>query len=117
MATVGAVVAFTTTIASAVTSSSAINLGGAYNRVMVGIPTMTSATDIFFRTSDTLAGTYRKIYHESVAATTTPPAVLIDSSVTNCFVPLNIAAQFLQIAYTSATTETSQTFKVLCSTN
>ena len=114
---VGPVVAFTTTIASAATSSSAIDLGGAYNRVMVGIPTMTSATDIFFRVSDTIDGTFRRIYHRSKVDSTTPTAVQFNSSVTNCFVPVDIAARFFQIAYTSATTEASQTFKVLCSSN
>jgi len=114
---VGAVKAFTTTIASLATSSNAIDLGGGYNRVMVGIPTMTSATDVFFRVSDTADGTFRRIYHESVVATATPTAVQFDSSITNCYVPVNIAARFFQIAYTSATTKASQTFKVLCSTN
>lgn len=114
---IGPVKAFTTTIASAATSSSAIDLGGAYNRVMVGIPTMTSATDIFFRVCETSDGTFRRIYHEPIVSSTTPTAVQFDSTVTNCYVPLNIAAQYFQIAYTSATTEASQTFKVLCSSN
>jgi len=112
---VGPVLAFTTTIASAATSSSAIDLGGGYKKVMVGIPTMTSATDIFFRVSDTEDGTFRRIYHSPKVDSTTPTAVQYDSSVTNCYVPVDIAARFFQIAYTSATTEASQTFKVLCS--
>ena len=114
---IGAVKAFTVTIASAATSASAIGLGGAYGKVLVGIPTMTSATDVFFMVSDTLDGTFKKLYHESVVDSATPTQVLFDSSVTNCYVPINFGGQFLQIAYTSATTEASQTFKVLCSSN
>ena len=117
MSSIGPIKPFSVTIASAATSSSAIDLGGAYNRIMVGIPTMTSATDIFFRASDAIDGTYRKIYHRSKVDSTTPTAVNFDSSVTNCFVPLDVAAQFFQIAYTSATTDASQTFKVICSPN
>ncbi len=117
MATVGAVKAFSKTIASLVTSTSAFDLGGAYGKIMVGIPTMASATAMFFRACDTETGTFKRIYHEPVVDSTTPTAVQIDSSVSAAYVPLNVGAQFFQIALTSATTETSYTFKVLCSTN
>jgi hypothetical protein len=117
MSTIGSIKAFTTTIASAATSSSSVDLGGSYNGLMVGIPTMTSATDIFFRVSDTSDGTFRRIYHTPTVATAKPTAVQIDSSVTNCYVPIDCKAQYFQIAYTSATTESSQTFKIICSPN
>lgn len=117
MATIGPIKPFSVTIASASTSSSGIDLGGSYNRVMIGIPTMTSATDIFFRASEAIDGTYRRIYHRPKVDSTTPTPVQFDSSVTNCFVPIDVAAQFFQIAYTSATTDTSQTFKIICSPN
>jgi len=117
MTTVGPVQAFSVTIASAVTYSSAVDLGGSHGNIMIGIPTMTSATDIFPLVSDSASGTFRQVYNETVAATTTPTAVNYDSSVTNCYVPLNCSARYIKLGYTSATTEASQTFKFLCGAN
>lgn len=114
---IGVLKPFTINVASNVTASSALDLGGAYNRVMLGIPTMTSGTDVCIQASDSESGTFRRIYHEPKVDSTTPTLVQIASSVTNCFVPLNISAQFVKVEFTTACTASSHNFKFLCSSN
>lgn len=115
--TIGAIKPFTITLASGITASSALDLGGGYNRVMVGIPTMTSGTDICIQASDSENGTFRRIYMEPKVDSSAPVVFQVASSITNCFVPVNIAAQFLKIEFTTACEDSGHSFKILCSTN
>jgi len=100
-------------IASGVSLSSAIDLGLACDKVLLGIPVIASGTNVNVFICESLSGTYRSLYHEPVAATPTPVQVSISSAVTNCFVPLSILnAQYLKIQVPSITA-TSPTFTVL----
>ena len=115
--TIGAVKPFSTTVQSGATYSSYVDLAGGYKSVMLEIPTMASATDVRLVGSNSYNGIYRQIYLEPVAGTTTPPIFNIDSSVTNCLVPINISTQYVKVEFTSATTKTSQTFNFICNSN
>jgi len=114
MSTIGPVKAFSVSLNTATTYTSALDLGGSYNKVGLAIPTMASGS-FYLQVSDTEDGTFRRLYHEPVAGTTTPPVVLIDSSVTNCVVPLNVPAQFVKVEISTITSDSSGVFKVICS--
>jgi hypothetical protein len=117
MSTIGAVKAFTATLTTGSTSTSAIDLAGGYGKIMVGIPTMTSGCDHYFQVGDTATGTFRRLYHPSTVATAKPTVVVVASSVTNCYVPLDVNGQFLKIEVTTAASDTSHTYKFICSPN
>jgi hypothetical protein len=117
MSTVGPIKAFPVSVATAATSSNAIDLGGSYASLMLGIPTMASGTDHYIKVSDTESGTFRRLYHAPDVDTAVPTVVQIDSSVTNCFVPIKGSAQFVKIELSTAATAASHVYKILCSTN
>lgn len=107
--------AFSTTIDSGVTLSDAIDLGRGWENLTVEIPTMTSGTDIFFQGSSELNGTYRRCHHGLTNSLDNPAAINIDSSVTQCFVPLDaIHLRYLKVELGTAMTATAATFKVVC---
>jgi len=114
MSTIGPVKAFSVSLNTATTYTSAIDLGGSYNKIGLSIPTMASGS-FYLQVSDTETGTFKRLYHEPVAGTTTPPVVAIDSSVTNCVVPLNVPAQFVRVEISTITSDSSGVFKVMCS--
>lgn len=107
--------AFATTLVSGVTLSDAIDLGRGWTHISVEIPTMTSGTDIFFQGASTLGGTYRRCRHGLTASLDNPAAINIDSSVTQCFVPLDaIRLRYLKVELSTAMIATAATFKVVC---
>lgn len=115
MSTIGPAVAFTATLTTGSTSTSAIDLAGGYGKVMVGIPTMTSGCDHYFQVSDSSTGTFRRLYHPADVANATPVVVTYASSVSNCYVPLDANARYLKIEVTTAASDTSHTYKLICS--
>ena len=117
MSTFGAVKPFTATLTTGTTVTSAIDLAGSYGFIMVGIPTMTSGCDHYFQVGDTATGTFRRLYHPSTVATAKPTVVVVDSSVSNCYVPVEVNAQFIKIEVSTAASDTSHTYKILCSPN
>lgn len=107
--------AFATTIDSGVTLSDAIDLGRGWENISVEIPTMTSGTDIFFKAASELTGTYRRCHHGLTSSLDTPAAINIDSSITQCFVPLDaIKVRYLKVELGTAMTATAATFKIVC---
>lgn len=113
--TVGAVKPFAILIASGVTLSSATDLGGSYKDVAIAIPTMPSGTDVFLRGSDEIDGTFRRLYHPSKVDSTTPTLIQIDSSITNCIVPVPFHVRHVKVELTTAMTDSVNTFKLICS--
>ncbi len=105
--------AFSVGIASLVTLSSALDLSKSYRLASIVIPTMTSGTDVYIQGSDTLAGTYRRIYQ--MGATSVATAVFVASTVTKCVVGLPIGCQFVKIELSTAMTATSAQFQILIS--
>lgn len=101
---------FTTTIASASTFSSAVDLQKSWADISLVIPSMASGTGMGIYASETLSGTYR------VVKTVSASDVTIASTVTNCVLPVaNIHAQYLKISLGTATTDTPYTFSIICS--
>ena len=115
--TIGPVLPYSVTMNSGLTLTSALDLGGGYNGYLLGIPTMTSATDIRLRCSPTLDGTYRPLYLEPVAGTQTPVVFNANSTVTNCYVPIKTSARFIKVEFTTATTASSHVFELICNGN
>ena len=114
---VGAVKPFAVTMATQTTLTSAFDLGGAYGQIMIGIPTMTSGTNHYLQVSDSPTGTFRRLYHGSTVATAKPTVWVVDSSVTNCYLPVVCHAQYGKIELSTMASDTSHTYKVICSTN
>lgn len=115
--TVGAVKPFTITMPTGTTLTSALDLSGSFGKLLLGIPTMTSGTDIFIQASDSASGTFRRIYYPGYVDTATPAVLQLNSSITNCYLPVDANAQFLKIEFTTAASDSSHTFKILASTN
>ncbi len=105
--------AFSLTIASGVSLSSALDLGYGWNHVAVSIPTMASGSDINFFAAEAAGGTYRKLYHAPNTASAAV-AYTITSGITNCILPLNVRAQNMKIQLTTATSDTAYTFYFVC---
>lgn len=105
--------AFSVSLASGLTTTSALDLSKSYQNISIAIPTMTSGTDIYFQGSDTIDGTFRRIYN--VATSSTPAAVFLNSSITQAVVKLPLNVQYLKVELSTAMTATAVQFKVLCS--
>lgn len=103
------------TVASGVTLSSGIDLSRAYAKLSLEVPTMASGTDVYLQVSSDNS-TFRRLYHAPVAGTTTPPALVIPSSVTNCIVPVSVAGvRYVKIELSTAMTATSAQFNLIAS--
>lgn len=115
MSTIGPVKAFPVTMTCGLTATSAFDLGGAYGKVMVGIPTNASGS-FYFQASDTIDGTFRRLYHAADVGTATPAVVVFDSAVSNCYVGIPMYGQYGKIEISTAPSFSLE-FKVICSTN
>lgn len=104
---------YTASMASGETSTSEVDLGQAFDKVLLGIPTMASGTDVLVKVAPSSGGTYRNIYHQPAVDSTTPTKVQIDSSVTQAYVPLDCGAQFVKVELSTAMTATSAQFTIL----
>ncbi len=106
--------AFTASMVSGGTFSSAIDLGYGWTKICVAIPSMASGADLYFQAADSLNGTYRRIFH---APTVTSAAVVftVASGITNCILPLHVSPQFVRVEATTAPASTAYTFTFICS--
>jgi hypothetical protein len=115
MSTIGPVKAFPVTMTCGATLTSAFDLGGSYGKVMLGIPTNASGS-FYVQASDSATGTFRRLYHAADVDTATPTVLVINSSVSNCYVGIPMGAQFGKIEMSTAPSF-ALGFKVICSTN
>lgn len=107
---------YTVSMASAATFSSAVDLGNGWNRVSLIIPTMPSGADIYLLGSDTISGTYRRVFHGPNTNSAVVAGYFVTSAVTNCILPLtNWPLQFCKVELSSATADNAYTFKFVCS--
>lgn len=108
--------AFSVTLSSGVTLSDQIDLGRGWDNVSLEVPTMTSGTDIYIQAASEDSGTFRRCHHGLTNSLDNPGAINIDSSVTQCFVPLDaVRLRYLKVELSTAMTATAATFKVVCS--
>lgn len=107
---------FTASMTSGQTSTSGVDLGHGWGRIGVLIPTMASGSDIYFRGSDTVDGTYRRIFHRPTTVSATVGAYFVESGVTNCYIDIDTyRGRYIKAELSTATTDTPYTFKFICS--
>lgn len=112
----GNVQAFAVSMASGGTLTSAVDLGKAYAKISVLIPSMTSGTDVYLQGSNASDGTFRRIYHAPSASTSVVGAQFVGSAVTNCIVPFNnVHVRHIKIEHSTAMTATIAAFQIICS--
>ena len=117
MATIGVSKTYTVTMTTGSTLTSALDLGGSYGKLLLGIPTMTSGCNHYVHVGDSESGTFRRLYYPGYVDTGDPAVVDIDSSVTNCYVPIEAHAQYVKLEVSTAASDTSHTYKIIGSTN
>jgi hypothetical protein len=107
---------FETTVSSGVTLSDSIDLGRGWGHVSLEIPSMPSGTDIFIQGStENGTGVYRRHHHRITNSSDNPTPMNIDSSITNCFVPLEfVRVRYLKIELGTAMTANAAIFRVVC---
>lgn len=110
----GPVKVYTATMSSAGTLSSEINLAQNWDSLFLEIPTMTSNTQLHIQAANASGGTYRRIKHPSVnASTVSTNDFAIASAATSCLVPIPNGVQFIKIEAT-ATVDNGAVFRVIC---
>lgn len=98
------------------TLTSAVDLGKAYAKISILIPTMTSGTDVYIQGTDVATGTFRRIYHPPTASTSVVGAQFVGSAVTNCIVPFNnVHIRHVKIEHSTAMTASIAAFQIICS--
>jgi len=106
-------VVFTATGASAATSVR-FDVGGGYDSYSLVIPSMASGTDMQIRMSETLGGTYRILYHPRTSASS-PTSFIIAQAISNCVLPIPYyLGQYIEVALTTATSDTAYDFSLIC---
>lgn len=106
--------AFTLTMTSGATLTSAIDLQGGWINAYLVIPTMTSNTQIAIQTSDKETGTFRRVKHPTInSSTVATNDYIIASSATNCVVAIPGGLRYVKVE-TTATVDAGATFQILC---
>ena len=100
---------FPTTIASAATLSSEVDVGGFWDKLSIIIPTMTSNSQIHIQVAKASGGTYRRIYDQSIGT----PDFSIASGVTSRIVELPTGYRYMKVE-TTATMDSGQGFDIIC---
>lgn len=106
---------FTTTMASAGTSTGQVDLARSWKLVYLAVPSMTSNTQIHINAAAEDGATFRYTYHPMAnAASPTGFRFLINSAVTNAMVPIPNGLRFIKVE-TTATVDNGCVFKIICS--
>ncbi len=103
-------------VASGAVSSTAIDLGQHWDYAWLLIQSMTSNSQFALATSDSLAGTYRRVVHPNVNTVTAaqPASFIVVSSLTNAAIPIPYGLRYLKIEQT-ATADSGQFYTVVVS--
>lgn len=113
----GAISVFTATMASAGTLTGAINLGRAWRNAYVEIPTSVSGadgTDVkLYASADN--STFRPVYTRINSSTVAANVWQVKSSVSQAIVDLPPGLRYLKFQHTTAFTDTSLVYRVICS--
>ena len=107
---------FIVSAACAATYSSALDLQRSWGTVGISVPSSTTF-DIVINGSDSLDGTYKRLYHEPNVSNSSA-ALTILSSVSNAIVPFkDLAVRFIKIEQTTAPAGVANTYKIFCADN
>lgn len=105
---------YTASMASGETLTAEVDLKQAFDRILLGIPTMASGANVLIQVADSSGGTYRNLYHEAVVDSTTPVKMDIDSSITQAYVPISVqGSQYMKVELSTAMTGTSAQFNIV----
>lgn len=105
---------YSLSLSSGLTLTSELDLLQSFDRILLGIPTMASATNVLVQVAATSGGTYRNLYHEPVNGSTTPAKVSISSAVSQAYVPLEIlGSRYMKVELSTAMTATAVEFDVV----
>jgi hypothetical protein len=85
---------FTVTVASAATSSSEVDLGAYFSRVLIGVGSNTWTTKL--QVAENTGGTYKNLYTDASTE------FAIATGVSGAYVPVENAGRFVKIETTSA---------------
>lgn len=108
--------AFTKSVASGATLSSAFDLGAVpYNNFVLGVPTMTSSCDLFVQVSYD-GTTFKRQKYTVASGVVAPGDITIGSAATNCYMNIpDVNARYVKIEISTAMTATTATFKIIIS--
>jgi len=116
MSTIGPITVFDATIASAGTISGEVDLGGAYGKVSLMVPSMISKTTASIQIASESGGTYYDAYYAPTSATA-PVPVQVHANVANgAVVELPIHARYIKVKIPSAPVVAAG-YKIICSSN
>lgn len=102
---------FETSIQSNVTLGSAIDLGRAWEKCYLFVPSMASG-DVFIQAAEKLDGTFKRVCVDMGNTSTAQMDFKIPSTVTNRVVPIPNYLRFIKVESSSGTTDVTTTFRV-----
>lgn len=97
---------FSTSIASAATSSAEIDLGAHFSRALVGIPTSWTGGNVRLEVAENTGGTYKALY------STVSSRWEVASSISGAFIPVETVGRYIKVETDDAPTADS-TFYVV----
>lgn len=107
----GLVQVFSKSVSSGVTLSSSYDLGRAFTRVYLEVPTMASS-DIFIQAS-TDNVTFRRVMLEKVNTTTAHVTFSIASAISQRMVPIPAGFRYYKVETSSGTTDVVTTYNLI----
>ena len=112
----GAESVFTKTMTSGATLTLAYNLQRTWEKVYLDIPTMVSGTDFYIQACGTEDGTFRRVMHPAINdSAVTLNTFIVGSAATNRIVPIPNGFQYIKVETSTAMTDTTTVFRVICS--
>lgn len=110
----GPIKVFSQTVATGCTGNTitAVDLGGAFQRVFLEIPTMSTGTTVYVKGSADNT-TFRRVQHELTTASTCYDFA-INTINTNCFVRVPVFTNYVKVELKTAVSNESMTFKWHC---
>ncbi len=102
---------FETSLSSGATLGSAIDLGRAWEKVFLFVPSMASGS-LYIQAAEKVDGTFKRVCVDNANTATAQIDFLINSSVTNRVVPIPAYLRFIKIESSSGATDVTTTFRV-----
>lgn len=108
-----AVIKFDVSIASGASTSTALDLGGGYRKVMFD-PTGAAGSTMFFA-ADSFSGTYKQVKYSIASGMSAPQTCTVGSAVSGSWVevPALVGLRFVKVAATGTVAD-GTTLKLIC---
>lgn len=105
---------FDASIASFSSLSNAVDLSMSHGKNFLVIPSMTSNSEVYLRAADSMAGTYRAVYHPPInSSTVAVNRFIVPSAITNAVVEIPNGLRYVKVE-TSATVSFTAGFQIIC---